>query len=79
VDNGEGVPISQADYGVWEHRELPPHRGPGQSSDRKRIWLLYCCECYTQSFNPALITVQNLVTVSHVVRAHVTPKNFLAR
>ena len=39
----KGVSIT-ADLG--ERRELP-HRGPGQSPDRKRIWLHYCCEYYT--------------------------------
>jgi len=45
MDNGKGVPIPGR-YTVWERRELL-QQGPGQSSHRKRIWLLYCCECYT--------------------------------
>jgi len=44
---GKGIPTPE-EYGVWERHEPPgPQQGPGQSPDRKRIWLFYCCEYYS--------------------------------
>jgi len=46
VDNTEGCLHPQPNTESGERRELP-QQGAGHSCDRKRIWLLYCCEYYT--------------------------------